>query len=504
MQHRTACHALTPQGATLARSIAASLDGVVYLPRRFALEGETPFDAFAPHLAASFREHPAHVFIAAAGIVVRCLAPLLDSKTRDPAVVVCDQQGAFAISLLSGHLGGANDLAARVASLTGGRAVITTATDTAGLPSLDVVARDAGCAIRNIVAVRAVNGALLAGETVTVYDPDDLLGLARYTGDDQDLGHAPAGHEPPVGLRREPRTEGETPAGAHSTSAPLLPPTTPAGVQPCPSADARGTPQSPTAQPPSPHSGAGVPPMSAHSLASPAGRTGRPLFHHVESLDTLLALPPDSPCVAVTWLDLHGTHARLVLHPRVVHAGAGCRRGADADAVERLLGDALRLAGAAPQALTALHTVDIKADEPALQRVAAAHGVPLRCHAATVLAAIAVPNPSPKAAEVLGTGTVGVAEASALRGSGGGELIVEKIKGSGVTMALALARGATPAPTLPAASGEEASFRVVPPEGTHDGPSAPATARPDALRPTAASRESTGNPAVHDRDEDEA
>ena len=65
----------------------------------------------------------------AAGIVVRSLAPVLSSKHADPAVVVLDPQGAFAVSLLSGHEGGANALALRIAEMTGGQAVVTTAGD---------------------------------------------------------------------------------------------------------------------------------------------------------------------------------------------------------------------------------------------------------------------------------------------------------------------------------------------------------------------------------------
>ena len=80
------------------------------------------------------------VCVMAAGIVVRGIAPYLKGKDTDPAVVVVDEAGQFAISLLSGHLGGANELARRVAKVLGGTPVITTATDVHGLPALDVLA----------------------------------------------------------------------------------------------------------------------------------------------------------------------------------------------------------------------------------------------------------------------------------------------------------------------------------------------------------------------------
>ena len=85
----------------------------------------------------------------AAGIVVRAIAPLLTDKRADPAVVVLDELGAHVVSLLSGHVGGANALAAEIARLTGGTPVITTATDVNGLPGLDLWAEGEGLAIED-------------------------------------------------------------------------------------------------------------------------------------------------------------------------------------------------------------------------------------------------------------------------------------------------------------------------------------------------------------------
>jgi cobalt-precorrin 5A hydrolase len=82
------------------------------------------------------------VCIMSTGIVVRAIAPLLADKDRDPCVVVLDQKGRHAISLLSGHLGGGNDLARKLAALTGGTPVITTASDTLNLVPLDIWARN--------------------------------------------------------------------------------------------------------------------------------------------------------------------------------------------------------------------------------------------------------------------------------------------------------------------------------------------------------------------------
>ena len=98
----------------------------------------------------------------AAGIVVRTIAPLLKDKKTDPAVVVLDEQGKFAVSLVSGHLGGANELAREIARHLGGEAVITTASDVNDLPSIDLWARDNDLVIENwdvlpLVGTRYVN-----------------------------------------------------------------------------------------------------------------------------------------------------------------------------------------------------------------------------------------------------------------------------------------------------------------------------------------------------------
>ena len=124
------------------------------------------------------------VCVMAAGIVVRGIAPYLKGKDTDPAVVVVDEAGQFAVSLLSGHLGGANDLARRVAKLLGGTPVITTATDVQGLPALDVLAVEHGLIIENLAGVRPIHMALLEGRPVRLVDPEGFLSgeLSRLSG----------------------------------------------------------------------------------------------------------------------------------------------------------------------------------------------------------------------------------------------------------------------------------------------------------------------------------
>lgn len=111
-----------------------------------------------------FREADGILFIGAAGIAVRACAPFIRKKTEDPAVVVMDETGCFSISLLSGHLGGANELAARAAAFVGAVPVITTATDRNGLFSPDVFAAKNGLEIEDMDRLKELSASLVGGE----------------------------------------------------------------------------------------------------------------------------------------------------------------------------------------------------------------------------------------------------------------------------------------------------------------------------------------------------
>ncbi|MFJ8153354.1 precorrin-3B C(17)-methyltransferase [Streptomyces sp. NPDC094468] len=110
----------------------------------------------------AFAECGQLVCFLATGAVVRLIAPLLGEKTADPGVVCVDEGGRFAVSLVGGHAGGANELARAVAELLAAQPVVTTATDAVGLPGLDTL----GFPVEGSVA--AVSRALLDGEPVAL------------------------------------------------------------------------------------------------------------------------------------------------------------------------------------------------------------------------------------------------------------------------------------------------------------------------------------------------
>lgn len=116
-----------------------------------------------------FSDCDALIFIGACGIAVRSIAPFIQSKRTDPAVLVIDECGKYVISLLSGHLGGANELALTAAEALQAVPVITTATDLYEKFAVDVFAKKNHCMIKNMKAAKEVSAALIAGKTVGFY-----------------------------------------------------------------------------------------------------------------------------------------------------------------------------------------------------------------------------------------------------------------------------------------------------------------------------------------------
>lgn len=135
-----------------------------------------PFRLFVGEI---FQKYDGLIFIMATGIVVREIAPYLKSKKTDPAVIVIDDIGQHIIPLLSGHLGGANQLACRLAEIIGGKPVITTSTDLHQVPAFDLIAKELGMGIEGLENLKFISGALVNGEKVGLFTDVSL---------DQDLG----------------------------------------------------------------------------------------------------------------------------------------------------------------------------------------------------------------------------------------------------------------------------------------------------------------------------
>ena len=160
--------AFSARGLALARRLAAALGGeAARCGGPVTLAGWTE-EHFAPGAGL--------VYIGACGIAVRAVAPHLRGKESDPAVVAVDEQGRYAVALLSGHLGGANALARAIGGACGAEPVVTTATDAAGLFPVDDWARRQGAAVADTGRIKAFSAGLLAGRTLRFYSDWPIAG----------------------------------------------------------------------------------------------------------------------------------------------------------------------------------------------------------------------------------------------------------------------------------------------------------------------------------------
>lgn len=162
---RVAIIAVTEKGKNTAEKIASELENVdVFFQKRGIKEltGEL------------FNKYECIIFVSACGIAVRCISPFLKSKFEDPAVLVVDDNGNIVISLLSGHIGGANEITLKIADVLNANPVITTSTDTNKKGALDVIVSKIGGYVENLrKSAKFVNSYLVDDKRVGIYFDSD-------------------------------------------------------------------------------------------------------------------------------------------------------------------------------------------------------------------------------------------------------------------------------------------------------------------------------------------
>jgi cobalt-precorrin 5A hydrolase len=172
--------AITRRGVETALHIQEALGKVglnatVYSPKKYNQAGVVPLDKkVGDFIKDTYNTVDALVAVMATGIIIRAVAPLLESKLTDPAVVGVDATGKFVISLLSGHYGGANELTHIIATGIGGTAVITTASDVTGKRSVDEIAKTLHLTIQNPESLVPVNAAIVNGDRLVVVMVGDV------------------------------------------------------------------------------------------------------------------------------------------------------------------------------------------------------------------------------------------------------------------------------------------------------------------------------------------
>jgi len=348
---RIAVVAITRGGARLGQRLCNNMAGLeFYVSSRYAGQGGSRCNRFEPAelktlIVSLWKKYDGFVLIMATGIVVRLIAPLLESKETDPAVVVMDDAGRHAISLLSGHLGGANELAERCAFASGARAVITTATDANDLPSFDMLAKEQGWIIDDISRVKSLNTLLLDNEEIAVVDPT-----------------------------------GQTRTWLHG----------------------RGN-------------------VTFYETFAEATRSTARGFLFV----TNRTLPPQTT-----------PEHLLILRPRNLVLGIGCNRNTPADEIDAFIAPHLKRLFLSPKSICCVASVAAKRDEAGLMEYAERLGAPLRCFEVDELDQIAFPSP-PSEHALAAVGVAAVAEPAAILASGGGRLLLKKVKSVNVTLAVA-------------------------------------------------------------------
>ncbi|MDU4959757.1 MAG: cobalamin biosynthesis protein [Sporomusaceae bacterium] len=179
---RIAIISITNEGARLADRLTASLQGEIEI---FAKVGRNPagakeYNHLGQLVATLFHQYDSFVFIMTVGVVVRIIAPHVRDKRYDPAVVVLDEAGNHAISLLSGHLGHSNALTTLLGQAVQAKAIITTSNDTLQKPAVDLLAVKLNAAIEPFDNLCIMDAAIDHGENVAFFIDTSLVNYETY------------------------------------------------------------------------------------------------------------------------------------------------------------------------------------------------------------------------------------------------------------------------------------------------------------------------------------
>ncbi len=161
---KLACLTFTNSGEELAKKIKYCLchEVDIFLRRGDKCQEKSLKERFED----IFNSYEGIIFISSTGIAVRYIAPYIKDKTSDPAVIVVDDLGRYSISLLSGHLGGANTLADEIAKVIDATSVITTASDGRGIEAVDMFAKRQGLYIEDMNSAKVITALMLEGKSI--------------------------------------------------------------------------------------------------------------------------------------------------------------------------------------------------------------------------------------------------------------------------------------------------------------------------------------------------
>lgn len=155
--------------------IKNKIEGIdVFTLSKFKIDNSIQMENFTEELNEAFNKYDGHIFIMATGIVIRKIASLIKSKDVDPAIVVIDEGMNFVISLLSGHLGGANDLTQNLHEIFGLVPIITTSSDVTGKIAVDTLSQKLKCNLKSLEAAKKVTSLIVDGKNVELSLPKNI------------------------------------------------------------------------------------------------------------------------------------------------------------------------------------------------------------------------------------------------------------------------------------------------------------------------------------------
>lgn len=177
----------SPKGKNVAFTLAKELNAVLYIKvtqeevENMSIENSLDTHIFTTDFKLSRVTEEAVegceriIFVSSTGIAVRAMAPFIQKKDKDPGVVVVDLWAKYAISLLSGHLGGGNDLTLKVAEILDCEPIITTATDGLGIVAPDIIAKNNNLIIDNLKTAKHIAALLVNGLSVGLKDDCNMV-----------------------------------------------------------------------------------------------------------------------------------------------------------------------------------------------------------------------------------------------------------------------------------------------------------------------------------------
>lgn len=146
----------------------------VYTLKKFKISETIEIENFSYTIEKKFNEYDGHIFIMASGIVVRKISKLLKSKDIDPAVLLIDEGKNFVISLLSGHLGGANKLTKDISEILNLIPVITTSSDISGKIAVDTISQKINAKLEDLNSAKEVTALIVDGKKVEILLPKNV------------------------------------------------------------------------------------------------------------------------------------------------------------------------------------------------------------------------------------------------------------------------------------------------------------------------------------------